>query len=444
MLSLAVALLVAAVPASARADTVPAPNEVDFAGASQVLPPAAQLILENPFNKLFFGIDYEVRPDYVLVRTPNPAGVLGLLQPLVGNVLRFAERNAALEIQDTPNDPLIGQEGQLAPLGVQQAWGTTNGSGVTIAVVDSGVQLDHPDLAPNIGSRGSNLRARNGSDGSDDQGHGTEVAGAAAARGGNGVGLAGVAWAASIVPVKVTDATGVGTATDIADGIRYALANGAKIINISMAGDDPSQALKDAVDQAQAQNVLLVVAAGNQARNIDVQPAYPASLPEDNVIAVGATNSSGVLAPEFSNRGPLSVDIAAPGVDVLTSCTLGKSSACTPIGGAGYSQVSGTSIAAPLVAGMAALLYSVHPDWTPTQVRTALMTAAAACRPVVGTASGELCAPPEIRAAIAGAGGGSGGSGGGGGAGAGAGAGPGTGPASSASSCASTCAGPSG
>src|SRR4051794_18490850 len=219
MLCLVATLALAAAPV-ARADDIPDPNEVVLAGAGNALPPAAKSVLDLATS--LGQVSYQARePFYTLVKV-NQGGLFPLdinalisqLQGLVG--VRFAERNVGFRIAaDAPNDPLLAQEAQLAPLGVQLAWGTTNGSGVTIGIVDSGVQLDHPDLAPNIRNQGANLRARNGSNGADDQGHGTEVAGAAAARGGNGVGGAGIAWGSSIVPVKVTDATGVGTATDI-------------------------------------------------------------------------------------------------------------------------------------------------------------------------------------------------------------------------------------
>src|SRR4051812_3558719 len=195
MLCLAVAVALLAC-APARADLIP--DEVDLAGNGVALPPAVKTVLDQ--QQALGLLTYDARePFYTLVKlkttvpfplTPlTPSGLIALVTGLPG--LRFAEQNVTLKTQDAPNDPLLPQEDQLGPLFAQQAWGTTNGSGVTIGIVDSGVQLDHPDLAPNIRNQGTNLRARNGSNGADDQGHGTEGAGAAAARGGNGVGGAG-------------------------------------------------------------------------------------------------------------------------------------------------------------------------------------------------------------------------------------------------------------
>jgi len=229
--------------------------------------------------------------------------------------------------------------------------------------------------------------------------------------------IAGVAWGATVVPAKVTDNTGTGTTTDMADGVRYVAASGARVINISMAGDDPSQALEDAIAAANAKGALVVVAAGNQGRDIDSAPAYPASYPDGNILSVGALDG-GALA-DFSNRGAGHVDIAAPGVDLLTD----------KLGG-GFTQASGTSLASPVVAGMAALLAAVHPDWNPGQLRQRLMDAAAVCGRVAGVASGRLCAPAELQAGGT-AGGGSGGGGAGGSGGGSGGTGGGSGSSSS-------------
>ena len=419
---LAVALLIlAAWTPSAHADLTP--DEVVVSGFGEALPASVATVLNSP-PLTTLGVTYVVRdPFYTLIKVPtvsiplvgsiSPDALVAQLSPLPG--VRFAERNTILTTQAETNDPLLDQQGYLGQLAAKQAWDVTQGQTVTLGVVDSGVELSHPDLAPNLLGQGLNVRARDGSNASDVQGHGTEVAGAAAARGANGIGIAGVAWASRIVVAKVTDDQGLGTATDIADGVRYALAGSARVINVSMAGPDRSQALDDAIAQAQATGVLVVVAAGNQARDIDASPAYPASYTEENVVGVAATDAAGNLAA-FSNRGAGATDIAAPGVDVATT---GK--------GGQYVYTSGTSIASPLVAGMAGLLAAVHPDWGPGQLRARLLEAASGCRKVAGVASGELCAPPELRSSSAGGVAGGGGSGGAGGSGSGAGAGSGSG-----------------
>jgi subtilisin family serine protease len=431
MLVLGALALFTAALATPSAHAQLTPDEVVLSGFGEALPGAARTYLDT--QSALGLLTYEERaPYYTLVRVnlspPFPLTALNvdtLVSTLAGLAgVRFAERNPFIVTQQAPNDPLLDQQDYLGKIAAQQAWNVTNGDAVTLGIVDSGIDLGHPDLAPNLLGHGLNVRARNGSNAADDQGHGTEVMGAAAARGGNGQGIAGVAWASKVIAAKVTDAQGVGTATDIADGIRYVISGGARVVNVSMAGNDPSQALSDAVSQAQAQGVLLVVSAGNQGRDIDLAPAYPASLPQDNILAVAASQSPGVLAG-FSNRGAGAVDITAPGVDVATTGRGGQ-----------YVYSSGTSLASPIVAGMAALLAAVHPDWGPGQLRARLMEAASGCRQVAGVAAGELCAPSELR--VAGGGGGTGGGGSGAGSRPGSGGSGGSGAGSSTSSSSAT------
>ena len=190
----------------------------------------------------------------------------------------------------------------------------------------------------------------NDADPADDNGHGTEVAGIAAARGDNQFGIAGVDWKASILPVKVLGADGSGTDANIAAGITWAADNGASVINLSLGGPGQSAVLQSAIDYALSKDAVVVAAAGNEASS---QAQYPAAA--SGVVAVSATDWGGNLA-WFSSYGHW-VDLAAPGTSLMTTG-----------GDSIYARVSGSSFAAPLVAGVAALVRSVHPTWTQAEV----------------------------------------------------------------------------
>jgi subtilisin family serine protease len=190
----------------------------------------------------------------------------------------------------------------------------------------------------------------------DDFGHGTHVSGTIAAEGNNGTGVAGVDWNVQVMPVKFLDSSGYGSVSNFIQGLDYAVEHGAKISNNSWSGASWSQALYDAVNNARNYGVIVVAAAGNDGSNNDTNPTYPASLPLDNVVAVAATDQNNNLA-SFSNYGPRTVDLAAPGVNILST-----------LPGGGYGLDSGTSMATPHVSGALALVWSEHPNWTYTQV----------------------------------------------------------------------------
>lgn len=222
-----------------------------------------------------------------------------------------------------------------------EAWDLTTGSSsVVIAVLDSGVDYNHPDLKDNIWTnpgevagngidddgngyvddvRGWNF-ADNDNDPMDSFGHGTHVAGILAAKGDNGIGVAGVCWTAKIMPVRFLDSSGTGTVANEVAGIEYAVKNGAKIINASFAAESstPSQAEKDAITSANSAGVLFIAAAGNSGTDNDTTPSYPASHGLPNIIAVAATDQNDNLAT-FSNYGATSVDVAAPGENIFST-----------------------------------------------------------------------------------------------------------------------------
>jgi subtilisin family serine protease len=175
--------------------------------------------------------------------------------------------------------------------------------------------------------------------------------------------VVGVAPKAKLMIVRVMDAKGVGTTGGVAEGIRYAAANGARIINLSIQGDDPDPRLNDAIAAAGAANALVIAAAGNSSRDIDSKPSYPASIAAPNLIAVAATSpDTGRALNDASNFGRLDVQLAAPGENILSTANTG-----------GYISLTGTSMAAPMVSGVAALVASVNPRLSATDLRAILL-----------------------------------------------------------------------
>jgi serine protease len=289
------------------------------------------------------------------------------------------EPNARVRALFVPNDPLFKEQWHLARIGAERAWDFSTGRGVTVAVVDTGIACEKfgpfnkaTDLAETRCVPGWNFVANN-AHANDDHGHGTHVAGTIAQSTDNGLGAAGVAFDARLMPVKVLSADGWGTTADVADGIRWAADHGAEVINLSLGGPRNSRILQKAIDHAKAKGVVVVAAAGNSAGPV----GYPGG--SAGVIGVSALDSSDKLA-WFSSRGP-GVDIAAPGVDVVqqTICDSGRNS-CEL-----FPSYSGTSMASPHVAGTAALLVSLGVT-DPSAVEKALYKGA---RKLDGSASGR-------------------------------------------------------
>jgi subtilisin family serine protease len=192
----------------------------------------------------------------------------------------------------------------------------------------------------------------------DDYGHGTHVAGIAAAVGNNAIGVASVAWNAKIQPVKVLDCTGNGSDAQIIAGIDWAIANGSNVLNLSLGGPEPSSVLDAAIDRAWRAGVVVTAAAGNQGSGI---PFYPAASP--GALAVAATTASDTR-PSYSNYGSF-VDVAAPGDGIFSTTNGGE-----------YGTKSGTSMASPVVAGAAAVVWAAHPEYRHDQVVAALLVSA--------------------------------------------------------------------
>jgi len=237
------------------------------------------------------------------------------------------------------------------------AWEETKGdASVIIAFLDTGVDMSHIELVNKVVSPGRDF-VNNDMDATDDNSHGTWVAGIAAAETNNNEGIAGVAWNCRVLPVKVIDAEGNGFYDELIEGLIWAADNGAKVINVSAGGDADDPALKAACKYAYDKNVVVVAAAGNDG----VSVSYPAAY-DDYVLAVAATDTSDEHA-SFSNPGP-QVDVAAPGVWILGPVPQWYAGP----GFLPYIFGSGTSAAAPHVAGLAALLVSVKPWLTPKQI----------------------------------------------------------------------------
>jgi hypothetical protein len=295
--------------------------------------------------------------DVTLVRVPPGRRTAAQQRLRASGRFRFVERNYVARAAETPDDPEYPAQWALPRLQAPQVWDLSRGLGVTIAVVDSGVDASHPDLGPQLVA---GFNAIDGSeDTADDHGHGTRMAGIAAARGFDGFGVVGLAPEASLMPVKSLDASGHGTYADVARGIVEAVDRGARVINLSLGGDVASFTLSSAVDYAISRGVVVVAAAGNSGTSA---PTYPAGYAD--VLAVGASAADDRRA-SFSNYGPW-LDLVAPGVGIRT----------TDLGG-GFADSSGTSPAAPLVAAAAALVLAANPALQPSQVATILsMTSA--------------------------------------------------------------------
>lgn len=265
----------------------------------------------------------------------------GTIDAILAAGAEYVEPNAVLTgqgIGPTAADPLISQQWFHAAVGSPAAWRSAKGAGVRVAVVDSGVG-PHPDLSV-VGGHDFT-----GGDGqwTDLAGHGTHVAGICCARGDNGIGGSGIAPQADVLSARVLGSNGMGTIDGIAAGIIWSADQGARVINLSVGGPTGSRALQEALAYAAGRGALPVCAAGNDS---STRPGYPAAYPD--CLSVGASGKNDVLAV-FSNRHA-SIDITAPGMSIFSTCK-----------GGGYCLLDGTSMAAPIVSGAAALVASLSP-----------------------------------------------------------------------------------
>lgn len=333
----------------------------------------------------------------------NPADIVAEYRALPE--VEYAEEIFEIEIPDSldnallpvrPRDPQLDEQWALANSGqrggkegadisAMLAWATTTGSDdVVVAVLDSGVDYTHADLAPNMWKRPARMAPyqdnelgtiddadgfnaiRNTSDPMDENGHGTHCAGIIGAEGDNDIGIAGVNWKVRIMPLKFMNAGGFGTTKDAVEAINYVIDRkkagvNVRIISASWGSTQRSRALEDVIRKAYENDILFVAAAGNASVNNDRSPHFPSSYNVPNVISVAALDRNDQLA-SFSNWGVKSVAVAAPGVDILS----------TWLGNA-YEEKSGTSMATPVVSGVAALIVAQNPSVSVDALRERLL-----------------------------------------------------------------------
>jgi hypothetical protein len=316
--------------------------------------------------------------------------------------VRWAELDTTMSVEaapstppfsNTPNDPELPNQWALPQVGAAGAWAQTHGSAsIRVAVLDSGVKADHPDLVGKIDSvDGCGLANPLVDSGH----HGTEVAGIIAANTNNGVGIAGLGWDTRVVSVRVLTG-GAGLASDVAQGIRCSADAGIPIVNLSLTGSY-NQAVADAVVYAQARGVLITAAAGNQGADLTADltvPQFPADMA--GVISVAANDMNDQLA-SFSYRGTW-VKLTAPGYQVETTCTFDpadKTKSCPDP--TLYTQVAGTSFSAPYAAAAAALVMAAYPGITAEGVSRRLTTSAAH---IAGTGTSFAYGRLDVNAAL--------------------------------------------
>jgi len=291
----------------------------------------------------------------IYLKRKNKQAVISAIEQLQAHPdVVYAEPDYIEYLYLTPNDPLFKRLWGMKAIQAPRAWDhITESPNVIVGVLDSGVDNSHPDLKPNL------VHASGAFDRRDEDGHGTHVAGTIGAVGDNGIGVAGVCWGVGLANFKL-GGRAFGTASAIA-AIDCAAKRRIEIINCSWGGNGYSRALKFAIEQ---HGGLFIAAAGNSGKNNDKFPSFPASYDSDNIISVAASTPHNNLAP-FSNYGVKSVDIAAPGMNILSTTLNGK-----------YRYLNGTSMAAPHVSGAAALLKTYRPNLTPQQMKQVILASA--------------------------------------------------------------------
>ena len=287
-----------------------------------------------------------------------------------------------VSVAAVPNDTSYSSLYGMTKISAPEAWDiNTSASNVVVGIVDTGVDLSHPDLSDNLWTNPGEVAANgvdddgngfiddvhgydfhnNDGDPTDDNGHGTHCAGTIGGKGNNGLGVAGVAWNVKMAGLKFLGANGSGYLSNAVRAINYATMMGFPITNNSWGGGGFSQVMYDAIQAAGASGMLFVAAAGNSGYNADYAPMYPAGYNLPNIVSVAATDSGDALA-YFSNYGATTVDVAAPGVGIYSTYKYGQ-----------YATLSGTSMATPHVAGMAAVILGASPQFSALQIKDAIL-----------------------------------------------------------------------
>ena len=345
--------------------TLGASVEANAQSAAAHWAPNRLLVMPNPglpsaeFDKILKPHGGQARrvgkSDLHIIDLPGKVPETAVLALLKHNPhLKFVELDERVQPALVPNDPYNGSAWHLGKINAGAAWDKARGAGVTIAILDTGVNSAHPDLAANM-VPGWNFY-NNNADSSDVQGHGTAVAGTAAAATNNGLGVASVAGAARIMPIRISDANGYAYYSTIAQGITYAADKNVRVANVSFVGLAKSAAVISAAQYMKSKGGLVVVCAGNNSINEAITPTT-------SMIVVSATDSNDAKA-SWSSYGTF-VAIAAPGTGIWTTNRSG-----------GYSQWQGTSFASPVTAGVVALMMSANPTLPNAQIESLLYSTA--------------------------------------------------------------------
>lgn len=315
----------------------------------------------STIDKLLASVDGKVKRDYgqAMIIKSGSLSTMELMKKLAEHPDSiYAEPNYLLLPNRVPNDTYYQDyQWNLPMIGMEKSWEITRGSNdVIVAIVDTGIDLAHPEFQGKLVEGYNVLEDNNHPE--DDNGHGTHVAGVIAAKSNNADGIAGMSWNSKLMPIKAIGADGAGSAFDIAQGIYWATDHGADVINLSVGNYTSSAALLEACRYAFERNVVLVAASGNDASE---QPSYPAAYEE--VLSVAAVDHNRERA-DFSNFGD-NIDVAAPGVDIPSTYIYSD-----------YAVLSGTSMACPHVAALASLIRSVRPGMKNTDVMELIRTSA--------------------------------------------------------------------
>lgn len=329
-------------------------EDVGAAQIEQQIEAIAQKFTVSPRYNSEFSLD-----DHIFVVKGDATLLKQLQHSSLKQLTEYIEPNYVYRQYAIPNDPEYGKQWNLRSINVEQAWDETKGKDVTIAVIDTGISpvpdLEKTDFVAGYDFVNDQAEAR------DDNGHGTHVAGTIAQSTNNGFGVAGVAYEASLMPLKVLSSQGGGTVADIAEAIRFAADHGADVINMSLGGGGESQLMQEAIAHAHSKGVVVVAAAGNAGRNA---AEYPARYPY--VIGVSALDAAGNKTP-YSNYGA-GIDIAAPGGLINGDDKAGgilQNTLNPATGESVFEAYQGTSMASPHVAGVAALVKAMgveNPD----------------------------------------------------------------------------------